>query len=219
MPVARMGMIGGVEQPVVDARELWAYLEVGKDFSTWLAARVADYNFEENQDFALSPKFGEKGQRGRPSTEYDISTGMAKEVCMLAPQEKGSAARKYFAAVEERAREMVQHEIEVPKSTEVTAGDELDMIELMLKKARKQEARTDALEERVAKLENGASPAKIALPVTEAFPVSERVISNPVHEESRGAKQRFFAELRGRALIDPFESLSQFGLQSAVSSI
>lgn len=115
MPVARIGVIGGVEQPVIDARELHTFLAVGKKFLEWFDDRVETFNFVKNQDFANSAQERAKIGRGRPSTEYDISTGMAKELCMVAPQEKGSAARKYFAAVEERAREMVQQALDAPR--------------------------------------------------------------------------------------------------------
>ncbi|EJU0389643.1 antA/AntB antirepressor family protein, partial [Escherichia coli] len=43
-----------------NARDLHAFLEVGKDFSTWIRIRISEYEFTENQDFILLPKTGEQ---------------------------------------------------------------------------------------------------------------------------------------------------------------
>ena len=48
---------GGVTQ-TVNARELHAFLGVGKDFSTWVNDRIQQYGFVENQDFGFSPILG-----------------------------------------------------------------------------------------------------------------------------------------------------------------
>ena len=37
----------------VSARELHSVLGVGRDFSTWIKNRIAEYNFEENIDFQI----------------------------------------------------------------------------------------------------------------------------------------------------------------------
>ena len=36
---------------VVSARELWTFLEVKTNFSTWLTRRVEEYDFKEGKDF------------------------------------------------------------------------------------------------------------------------------------------------------------------------
>jgi anti-repressor protein len=41
----------------VNARELHTFLELGRDFSNWIKARIAQYGFEEGEDFIFdSPK-------------------------------------------------------------------------------------------------------------------------------------------------------------------
>jgi len=47
IPVFRAN-IGGVEVDAVNARGLHAFLEVGKDFSTWVKDRIDRYDFIEN---------------------------------------------------------------------------------------------------------------------------------------------------------------------------
>lgn len=98
--------IGESSVQTVNARDLHAFLEVGKDFSTWIKDRITQYGFVEHHDYALHllPNFGEKGQ-GRSSKEYAISLDMAKELAMVERNEKGKQARQYFIECERRARQ------------------------------------------------------------------------------------------------------------------
>ena len=50
--------IGDGTIQAVNARELHAFLGVGKDFSTWVNDRIQQYGFVENQDFGFSPILG-----------------------------------------------------------------------------------------------------------------------------------------------------------------
>lgn len=99
----------GTEQRTVNARELHAFLEVGKDFSTWLKDRIEKYDFVENVDFVrFSPESGKTPYGGRPSVEYHISLSMAKELCMVERNEKGKQARLYFIECEKIAKQKTQ---------------------------------------------------------------------------------------------------------------
>jgi phage anti-repressor protein len=88
----------------VNARELHAFLGVGKDFSTWIRDRIEIGIFVENQDFTIFPNFGENSSRGRPSKEYYISIDMAKHLAMLERNERGRQAREYFIACEKKLK-------------------------------------------------------------------------------------------------------------------
>lgn len=89
----------------VSARELHEFLEVGKDFSTWIKNRIDEYDFAENEDFSLLPNFGEQnGRGGHNKIEYALSIDMAKELAMVEKNAKGKQARRYFIAVEKQAR-------------------------------------------------------------------------------------------------------------------
>lgn len=94
--------------PTVDARELHAFLEVGKDFTTWMRDRVAQYGFSEGQDFAVfdSPKLGNQTGRGgdRRSKVYALTLDMAKELAMVERNWRGRQARKYFIECERRLK-------------------------------------------------------------------------------------------------------------------
>lgn len=72
--------------------------EVGTHFKDWFP-RMCEYGFEEEKDFRsiLSKSTG-----GRPSTDYEITLDMAKEIAMIQRNEKGKEARQYFIEVEKQ---------------------------------------------------------------------------------------------------------------------
>lgn len=43
-------------QRAVSARELHQFLEIGRDFSTWIKGRIEEYGFIEHQTLRFSPK-------------------------------------------------------------------------------------------------------------------------------------------------------------------
>ena len=98
---------------LVNARDLYEFLEVGRDFSTWIKDRIEEYGFLENQDFILSssasaqvfPRFGEnQNLGGRPTVEYHITIDMAKELAMVEKNAKGRQVRRYFIDCEKALR-------------------------------------------------------------------------------------------------------------------
>ena len=89
----------------VNARELHTFLEVQTRFNDWIAARITDYDFVENQDYVRFTENSVKPQGGRPSIGYFISLDMAKELSMVERNEKGKQARKYFIECERKLRE------------------------------------------------------------------------------------------------------------------
>ena len=82
----------------LSARDLHEFLEVGTHFKDWFP-RMCEYGFEEEKDFRsiLSKSTG-----GRPSTDYEITLDMAKEIAMIQRNEKGKEARQYFIEVEKQ---------------------------------------------------------------------------------------------------------------------
>lgn len=102
--------IDGGAVDTVSARELHSFLEVGKDFSTWIKDRIDQYGFVERQDFVVfdSPIPGNQTGRGgdRRSKEYALTLDMAKELAMVERNEKGKQARQYFIECERRAKQL-----------------------------------------------------------------------------------------------------------------
>ena len=98
--------IGDGTIQTVNARDLHAFLEVGKDFSTWIKGRIEQYSFVEHHDFVAfdaAPQNGGAGNRGH-RVEYAISLDMAKELAMVERNDKGKQARLYFIECERRAK-------------------------------------------------------------------------------------------------------------------
>lgn len=94
-----------------DARELHAFLEVGKDFSNWIKDRIAAYGFVDGIDFHVeenldSPNLANQKRHGgdRRSKDYLISLDMAKELSMVERNAKGREARRYFIECERLLR-------------------------------------------------------------------------------------------------------------------
>lgn len=96
--------IGGGEIKTVNARDLHAFLEVKKDFSTWIKDRIEKYGFTENQDFVCSPILGSEGRGGHNRIDYHLILDMAKELSMVERNDKGKQARQYFLECERVAK-------------------------------------------------------------------------------------------------------------------
>ena len=86
-------------EQVVNARELYNFLGVGKDFSNWIKYYI-DYGYKKGQDYftkTIFAKFGEKSnKRGRPMLEYWLTTGMAANIAMMQRSDKGRQVRDFF---------------------------------------------------------------------------------------------------------------------------
>lgn len=116
--------------PTVSARDLHRFMEVGRDFSSWIKGRVEEFDYEEGRDFVVVSGFpvsvsgadewfspdSAKRQRdfspvsgktptGRPSVEYYITLDMAKELAMVERNPMGRLARKYFIRCEQAVME------------------------------------------------------------------------------------------------------------------
>jgi len=80
--------IGSESINTVNARDLHAFLEVGRDFSSWIKNRIEVYGFAENVDYVTaqnlsSPKRGSAKSRPQMATDYLVSIDMAKELLRL----------------------------------------------------------------------------------------------------------------------------------------
>lgn len=104
-PVVTTGVIGAAEIPTVNARDLHAFLGVGKMFAHWIKDRIDQYGFVEDRDFVVFAETGNNPSGGRPAKDYAISLDMAKELAMVERNEKGKQVRQYFIECERRAKQ------------------------------------------------------------------------------------------------------------------
>lgn len=86
------------------ARTLHAFMQVKRDFTTWVKGRIRKFGFVAGEDFitiSRSPELG-SGNRGA-ATDYHLTLDMAKELSMVENNAQGRAARRYFIECERKA--------------------------------------------------------------------------------------------------------------------
>lgn len=81
----------------VSARELHEQLHIGTRFNDWFP-RMTEYGFVDGTDFYS--KMSKTDNGGRPSTDYEISVDMAKQICMIQRTPEGKAVRQYLIDLE-----------------------------------------------------------------------------------------------------------------------
>lgn len=97
------GTINNESVLLCDARDLHAFLEVGKRFATWITERISEYQFVENQDYVFASQIREaKGRGGHNRKDYHLTLDTAKELAMVERNEKGRQIRRYFIECEKQ---------------------------------------------------------------------------------------------------------------------
>ena len=96
------GNIGGATVQAVNARDIHAFLEVGKDFSNWIKAQIKRARLAENRDYVA---FAQKGVGGKfDAIEYHLTIEAGKHVSMMSGTDKGFEVRDYFIECERKAK-------------------------------------------------------------------------------------------------------------------
>ena len=119
----------------VNARDLHAFLESKRDFSTWIKDRIKSYDFVEGVDFQSFTEIVEREIGATTRIEYALSISMAKELSMIENNERGKQARKYFIACEENKHELSRKELALMV---VQAEEEKERLALENEKQQKQ---------------------------------------------------------------------------------
>jgi phage anti-repressor protein len=105
-PIVSLASIGGATVQTVNARELHAFLNVGRDLSSWIRDRIDQFDFVEDVDFVIIPGSGDQVFQGvKTRKEYALSLDMAKELSMVERNEQGRRVRRYFIECEKRAKD------------------------------------------------------------------------------------------------------------------
>ncbi len=85
--------------PTTSARALHEFLAVDTPFRKWFP-RMCEYGFTKGADY--TPDIFVHPTNQQETTDYQLTLGMAKELCMIQRTEKGKQARQYFIAAEEQ---------------------------------------------------------------------------------------------------------------------
>lgn len=90
------------DEQYVNGRDLHMFLEINTPYSKWFN-RMCEYGFIENADYiTVDKKVLRSDGTVMPQTQFDhsLTIEMAKQLCMLARNDKGREAREYFIEVE-----------------------------------------------------------------------------------------------------------------------
>lgn len=91
------------DEQYVSGRDLHMFLEIETGYKDWFP-RMCEYGFIAGVDFnpLKKERVQIEGNREvkRTVTDHNLTIEMAKQLCMLARNEKGREAREYFIAVE-----------------------------------------------------------------------------------------------------------------------
>lgn len=105
------GLIQNQPVQLCNARELHTFLDIGKDYSTWIKNRINEYGFTQDEDYLVITE----RTNGRPRKEYHITLDMGKELGMVERNERGKQIRKYFIECERRASQPKQIALPEPE--------------------------------------------------------------------------------------------------------
>lgn len=102
------GTIDGQAVQLCCARVLHTFMNVKRDFTTWIKGRIAKFGFVAGEDFVIvenlsSPDLVSAKARTQKLTDYHLTLDMAKELSMVENNAKGREARRYFIACERKA--------------------------------------------------------------------------------------------------------------------
>jgi phage anti-repressor protein len=94
-------------RPLVNARDLHAFLKVGKVFGAWITERIERFKFVAGQDFTLVeglsfPNLESSKARPQKTKDYLLTMDMAKWIALSANNARGHEARHYFIAWENK---------------------------------------------------------------------------------------------------------------------
>ena len=125
------------ERITISARDLHESLDVKTHFNDWFK-RMCEYGFEEETDFH---SFLSKSTGGRPSTDYQITIDMAKEIAMLQRTEKGKEIRQKLIQLEKDWNSPQK----VMARALVMANKEIDTLRIDNERMKPKEIFTDAV--------------------------------------------------------------------------
>jgi phage anti-repressor protein/phage antirepressor YoqD-like protein len=94
--------IGNGKVNAVNARDLYEFLMIRNDFSTWIKEQVARGRFIEKRDFEVFLENQGNPFGGRPRTDYALTIDCAKHIAMMSGTDKGYEVREYFIECEKK---------------------------------------------------------------------------------------------------------------------
>lgn len=81
---------------MVDARELHNRLKIQTPFHKWIQRRIEEYDFQEGLDYWSNLSVRSDGKAGRKRIQYQLTSIMAQELCVLDNSAFGKAIRLFL---------------------------------------------------------------------------------------------------------------------------
>lgn len=90
--------------PMVNMRDVWAFLESKQQFANWIQKRLNNYGYLEGIDYIFNKVIKNPKKAGAPIKEYYCTIEVAKELGMLEGNDRGRLIRRYYIGCEELAK-------------------------------------------------------------------------------------------------------------------
>ncbi len=134
----------------VDARNLHAWLDVGRDFSTWIRGRIVELDLVEGADFEKLNDLASPISGSANRVDYALSLDTAKHLALVERNERGREARQYFIDAEKVLRARA---IDFSDPRVVAGVLEAQIAKVALLEADVATARAESAAERAARVE------------------------------------------------------------------
>lgn len=145
------------------ASKLYTFLELDiTHFSRWCRKNIVNNKFAtENEDYVILAINGDNSSKGRPKTDYKLTSEFAKKLSMTGNTEKHEQARDYFIACEQG--------LKIATAKLQAKNDDIQALARSINNlVQKIDSKFDSLELKVSTLENNTTIPK-ALPKKQRF--------------------------------------------------
>ena len=139
------------------ASKLYSFLELDiTHFSRWCRKNIVNNKFAtENEDYVILAINGDNSSKGRPKTDYKLTSEFAKKLSMTGNTEKHEQARDYFIACEQG--------LKIATAKLQARNDDIQALaQSVTSLVQKIDSKFDSLESRVSTLENNNIPKALS---------------------------------------------------------
>lgn len=121
--------INGNSVQTSNAREIHAFLEINKDFSSWIKSQIIRARLVDGRDYTFAPGRVSSSSGTKHVIDYYLTIDAAKQVAMMSETDKGFQVRDYYLECERRTQIPV---VQLPQNFAQAlrlAADQADVIE------------------------------------------------------------------------------------------
>lgn len=128
------GKIGSETVQSVNARDIHSFLDVSKDFTSWMKTQVKRARLVEGRDFLKFTLKGELSATGQNRDEYHVTIEAGKHIAMISGTDKGFEVRDYFIECEKiaKATPLLPHDFKSALLMLVAAEEEKEAQQLLI---------------------------------------------------------------------------------------